>query len=91
MNNTEVVNTPALRNGDIVLTWGMRVKLSNRTETQYGDELPVIHFDGLVTNPDEVIPYIVNKSMRTREGWEPGTYWAIQGNGFARWTREVHE
>ena len=91
-----VVSTPELREGEIVLTHEMLVELRNRSEHRDPPSPVVIHFDGLVLNPDEVDTRVIGVGMRSApwyvtEEYERGTYWAIQGNHLARWTVEGPE
>lgn len=94
----QAVNTHELREGDLVLTHGMRVLVSNRTTHQHGHSRMVVHFDGKVLNPEEADALgLVHKGMRTlpyylaKEDFPAGTYWAIQGNDWAHWMIETDD
>lgn len=83
------VPTPDLRVGDIVWAYGMRIELRTRSDYEGGS---VTRFDGYVLNADEVPNSVVPVAWRTSSEhpeYPRGTYWAIQGNARALWSREV--
>jgi len=104
ITQTRTVNTSELQVGDIVWTYGIRVRIEH--VTTYDDRGPVWSATGTVLNPDEVkaaglVPpsflycYARTEAVRpeVREAHatshDHGECWSIQGNELARWTVEV--
>src|SRR5258708_26678868 len=84
---TATVPTGQLRVGDVVLNYGMRVRIDaiNPYPGQYG---PAWSCPGTVLNVAEVLAAeVVPASFMTREGRRD--YCAVQGNYRARWTVEL--
>jgi hypothetical protein len=84
------VGTDGLRQGDVVLTHGMRVELDRpiRVHSDYSSSSGTVHSTvGRVLNVDDVrAAGIVPMGYLHREGDE--YRWTIQGNALARWTAE---
>lgn len=77
------VKSSELRDGDVVLTHGMRVKLDRPVATQLGANGLVFTWDGLVLNQAEVLA----EGFITR-GFIPDGRWTVQGNDLATWAVE---
>lgn len=94
---TESANTLALRSGDVVWLYGMRIQLGARGEARSGIEgltTPlVVWFHGTVLNAADLADNaLASKGLRTDTRCTtcaPGEHWQIQGNERARWHREV--
>lgn len=89
MTTTESVDTTELRDGDLVLNYGMLIRLSNGHESTshpVNEYSPTMRFDGEVENYDEIKDtYAVRGLLRSDRQW------AIQGNRLARWARVIEE
>jgi hypothetical protein len=82
------MNTHELRDGDVVLTHGMRVRISGDGEvsTSHPQDVagaPCLWWAGVVENLDDVHAAGVVPRSFVRDG-----LWTVQGNGLARWTVE---
>jgi hypothetical protein len=88
---TEIVPTTELAEGDLVLNYGMRLRLEQRTE-QPGrprDWLVCVRFVGVIENFDEITdPFIRSHASALYTGDERPT-WTVQGNELARWVRVI--
>ena len=101
---TRTVNTSELQVGDIVRTYGMRVRIAHIAT--YEDRGTVWSCTGTVLNPDEVkatglVPVSFLRCRARTEAVRPevreahatshtdGACWTIQGNEVARWTVEA--
>ncbi|GHG80754.1 hypothetical protein [Streptomyces griseocarneus] len=89
--NVTVKDSSQLAEGDIVLTYGMRVWLDTRT-TRTDSGYTVYAWSGTVRNLDEVREegHVPMPWLRT---WKNGLVdredaWTIQGNTFANWLVE---
>jgi hypothetical protein len=85
---TEVVTTPELATGDLVLNHGMRIRLGERHERPaHIDPSGVVWFPGHVENYDEIKArpggHVTDGLLRSDREW------TVQGNGLAYWTRVV--
>lgn len=92
---TEGVSTDQLRTGDLVLNYGMRIRLTARevyqswSSPRWGEDGSTVYrFDGHVENADEI--HALGRDHVT-SGLLRGSYWAVQGNDLASWTRVVSE
>ncbi len=83
----EGVSTHELRDGDIVLVHGMRVRLDGRGRVSVShpvsEHSPVLWWPGVVLNLPEVLA-----AGFIPAGWVKAGVWTIQGNGLARWDVE---
>lgn len=85
---THRLSTHELRDGDIVLVYGMRVRLDgagneSKAHPQH-EHSPTLYWDGVIENLAEVLAdgYVPKSFVRD------GGLWTIQGNGLAHWTVE---
>jgi hypothetical protein len=89
----ERVTTHELADGDVILVYGMRLRLSGRRETTHAVNVnsPTLAFDGEVLNRDEVTGedgravWPLTGLLHTRG--EDAYRWTVQGNGLATWVR----
>lgn len=84
---TEKVNTYELRTGDVVVDYGARILLGERTtfvSPTTGAGREVVHFRGEVLNADapECHEWIAYR-------YRVDGSWAVQGNDLAIWHREI--
>ncbi|KAB2344852.1 hypothetical protein [Actinomadura rudentiformis] len=93
---TERVATPDLRGGDLVLHYGMRVRIPAEPRTWRRKDMTVYGWDGQIENLDEVLTaglvphaFLREEVWMDGEGWVCRTTdrWVIQGNELAMWTR----
>lgn len=92
LRRIEQVNTLELREGDLVLHEGMRIRLGARTEC-YREGRLVVWFPGNVENREEltmdcghaVWPLTGLLEVTGQHAWN----WTVQGNEMATWRREV--
>ena len=94
----QTVKTSELRQGDIVLCWGMRCLIDREIQesSAHGNARengPVLYTSALVLNRDEISPELVplgftidRGSDGRKQSDEPR--WTIQGNDLARWSVE---
>jgi hypothetical protein len=100
MSELLMLPTSKLRAGDVVVTYGMRVRLpaEPRVYENHGHEGRAVYaWDGIVENLDEVVADgFVPRSFLTEELWVDGKgwvfeltgCWVIQGNDLAIWAVE---
>jgi hypothetical protein len=97
---TKTVKTGEIKVGDIVLAYGMRVRIDaiKRHEDPSSYEGQFWSTDGTVLNLDEVREaQIVPMSWLTTEKWVEGRgwtvdrrdFWNVQGNDLATWAVEA--
>lgn len=94
---TEMVDTTALRSGDVIWFSGMRIKLTQREEhpsSVRGLTYPfAVMFHGRVLNAEELsdggIPTKEARTDVTCSVCKPGEHWVVRGNEKARWSREL--
>lgn len=85
----EEVNTHAIKCGDVVWMSGLRLrvisepKVTNHPVNEYS---PTLAADAVIENWDDVKSYVGNLSEVGADGLR---HWSVQGNGLARWSREV--
>lgn len=72
----DLVDTFALRDGDLVLSHGMLLRLTEGRDTCHGAKA----FDGVIENPTDVPDYV-------REFIGDSDTWRVQGNHLAHWMR----
>jgi hypothetical protein len=93
------VHTGELRVGDIVLSYGMRIRINeireHQDESTHGGKF--WSTDGTVTNLDEVrearivpMSWLCTEKWTDGEGWvtDRRDHWNVQGNDLASWTVE---
>ena len=98
---TRSVDTSQIRVGDVVLAYGMRVRIDEvREYDSSAINGPAWHCPGTVLNLDEVLAaecvppaFLRTERWEDGQGWVTGRrdYWVIQGNRLARWRVEVRE
>ena len=96
---TRTLKTSELREGDIVLEHGMRVRLDSGVRTPESEHGTVYSRPGTVLNLDEVreAKIIPPSFLGDGEKWVEGRgwttdrddSWTVQGNDLAHWTVEV--
>ncbi|ASR86538.1 hypothetical protein SEA_CHANGELING_86 [Mycobacterium phage Changeling] len=85
----EEITTHDIRLGDIVWSFGMRLEIvtepqeTNHPKNEYS---PTLWSRAIITNWDDVKDFVGNLADTDDEG---NKTWAVQGNGLARWSREV--
>ncbi|MDP9870386.1 MULTISPECIES: hypothetical protein [Streptosporangium] len=93
MNKPLTLSTPELQAGDVVLTYGMRVRLSPEPRI-YQNRGTVYAWNGTVENLDEVkadgfvpMSFLSEGHWVDGKGWvyEVTGRWVIQGNDLATW------
>ncbi|MGN9782777.1 hypothetical protein ACTMTF_15195 [Nonomuraea sp. ZG12] len=93
MSELEMLTTPELRAGDLVITFGMYVRLPDEPRV-YQNNGTVYAWDGTVENLDEVLANgFVPRSFLSEERWDDAKgwvyeltgRWVIQGNELASW------
>ncbi|MET9260361.1 hypothetical protein [Amycolatopsis sp. NPDC004079] len=83
--STEKVSTDQLRPGDLVLHYGMRIRLGELETYPSCTADRVYRFPGTVENKDEVLrPGHVTTGFLGADG-----QWSVQGNNLATWFRVV--
>lgn len=97
MTNTKTVKTSEIHTGDVVCTWGMRVRIDTTRAIAEPDSTVYVHA-GTVLNLDEVrTARTVPMGFLTAEKWVDGRgwvtarrdLWTVQGNDLARWQVET--
>jgi len=86
MTNTRMVSTPELHLGDVVWTYGLRVRLDT-LRVYETDGRDVYAFKGTILNPE----YLATERGRFLFGGiQPlgSTSWTVQGNHLAHWNKE---
>ena len=89
MSKYEDITTHDIRKGDIVWNFGMRLQIvSEPTQTNHpiNEYSPTLAATAVITNWDEVKDFVGNLAEVDAEG---NRTWGVQGNGLARWSREV--
>ena len=85
----ESITTHDIRKGDVVWTTGLRLLvLDDPHETNHpiNEYSPTLAVNSRILNWDKVKSLVGGLAGRDAAG---NRYWRIQGNGLARWTREV--
>lgn len=92
------VPTSKIRKDDVVLTYGMRIRIPGERRTRDGGHGTTVYaWSGIVENLEEVLKEgLVPRSFLCEDIWVEGKgwdcrltgQWTIQGNDFARWTVE---
>jgi hypothetical protein len=96
MADTKTVKSSEIQVGDVVLNYGMRIRIDAIRE--YADPMPVYACDGTVLNLDEVkadgivpMSWLCTDKWVERQGWviDRRDRWVVQGNDLARWVIEA--
>ncbi|AMS01076.1 hypothetical protein SEA_ARCHERNM_82 [Mycobacterium phage ArcherNM] len=85
----EEISTHDIKLGDIVWHFGMRLRIvSEPRETNHpkNEYSPTLAADSIIENWDEVKDFVGNLATVDDQGIR---HWGVQGNGLARWSREV--
>lgn len=100
MSNIEWVTTHDIRQGDIILSYGMRLLVDSEPRvskahpvTDHGGECKVtaalvLNWDEVQEKGDKLLVRFIKSDLRDRYN-EPR--WTIQGNGLAKWARVIEE